>query len=228
MFIHMRNLGKEAAARAALRYIESGMTLGLGTGSTSALFIEYLGELCRKGLKIKAVTTSERSTELAHQFGVPLIDIQKTTHLDIDIDGADEVDQDKRLIKGGGGALLREKIVASMSDTMIVIVDASKEVPFLGKFPLPVEILPFAYQATLEHIHALGLKGEMREKQKGELYLTDNHNYIYDIQLPYPCTEPEKIEEHLQSIPGVVETGFFINIASKILVGHPSGDVIEY
>lgn len=224
----MQNLGKETAAKAALKYIEPGMLVGLGSGSTSALFIEYLGAKCRQGLKIKAVATSEHSYKLAKSVKIPLLDIQKVTHLDIDVDGADEVDKEKRLIKGGGGALLREKIIACMSDTMIVIVDASKKVPYLGKFPLPVEILPFAYKATLEHIHALGLKGKIRLSSKKEYYLTDNHNYIYDIQLPYPCKKPEIIEAQLKDIPGVVETGFFIGIASKVIVGHPTGKVTTF
>lgn len=224
----MENLGKETAAKAALKYIEPGMLVGLGSGSTSSIFIELLGQECKQGLKIKAVATSEHSYKLAKSVKIPLLDIQKVTHLDIDIDGADEVDRKKRLIKGGGGALLREKIIACMSEKMIVIVDASKKVPYLGKFPLPVEILPFAYKATLEHIHSFGLKGKIRLKSKKDYYLTDNHNYIYDIHLPYPCKNPEEIESQLKSIPGVVETGFFIGIASKIIVGHPNGKVTTF
>lgn len=214
---------KRAAAYAAMNLIENGMTLGLGTGSTVVYFIEALIEQCRtKKLQIKAVASSIRSAEQAKKGGIPLIDPDQALSLDLDIDGADEVDSQKRLIKGGGGALLREKIVAEMSREMIVIIDESKLVDQLGSFPLPVEIVHFAHQVTLNRIDQLGYKGKIRLTKENQLYLTDNGNLIIDI-FSQKWLDPEKIERQLRSIPGVIETGFFLHHASKIIVGHPGG-----
>ncbi len=225
MQIQLQNKGKKTAARAALDFIEPGMLVGLGSGSTANLFIQYLGEKCKQGLSIHAVASSEHSFTLGEKSGVPMIDIQTLTQLDVTVDGADEVDSKKQLIKGGGGALFREKIVARMSRKMIVIVDSSKLVDGLGKFPLPIEILPFAYPATLYHLNKLGYHGKIRSQTDGSPYITDNHNYIYDIQLPIPCSDLTAEDTRIRSIPGVIETGLFINIASKIIVGHSDGAI---
>ncbi|MCE5316474.1 MAG: ribose-5-phosphate isomerase RpiA [Parachlamydia sp.] len=215
---------KMAAARAAAELILPGMRVGLGSGSTAALFIEALGSRCREGLSIEAISSSEASLELARQVQIPLADPESITTLDMTIDGADEIDPEKRMIKGGGGALLREKIIAKMSREMVVIADSSKCVKALGAFPLAVEITPFCYQATLAHLSQLGYKGAMR-KEKENLYVTDNGNYIFDIRLSYPCRAPEEDHRKIHSVPGVVETGFFIDLAGRVIIGYQDGRV---
>jgi len=217
---------KIAAAKAAVDCIEEGMLVGLGTGSTATYFIEALITRVKEtGLKIEAVATSSRSYEQAAAGGIPLLDVNDITRLDITVDGADEVDHQKRMIKGGGGALLREKIIASISREMVVIIDETKLVKHLGKFPLPVEITQFASKAIIKQIHNHGFQGELRRNKQGTLYTTDNGNYIIDIHLRYPCNEPERDHLTLNNIPGVVETGFFFNLAGRIFVGHPNGNV---
>ena len=218
--------GKRAAGRAAAELIHEGMLVGLGTGSTAFYFIERLVERCREGLKIKAVASSKTTYELAKKGKIPLIDIELITTLDITIDGADEIDPKKRLIKGGGGALLREKIVASMSREMVVIVDETKLVPHLGRHPLPVEIVPFAYKATLYKLDKLGYKGLLRTDEKGALYVTENHNYIFDLQFGSPCADPEKEHEKIRNTPGVVDTGFFFHLAGRVIIGFNDGKTI--
>jgi ribose 5-phosphate isomerase A len=220
------DLAKKAVGKAAAELIQDGMFIGLGTGSTAKYFIESLIERCRNGLKISAVATSNRSAKQAKDGGIPIIEIANVTSLDMDIDGADEVDTKKRLIKGGGGALLREKIIASISREMIVIVDESKVVSQLGTFPLPIEIVPFAHHAILRKIISLGYDASFRHSDNGNLYITDNSNYIIDIKFPNPCANPEKDDLILRNIPGVVETGFFFNMAGRILIGRNDGTVI--
>jgi len=217
---------KQAAAKAAAQLVQNGMLVGLGTGSTAALFIESLIERCqREPLHIRAFPTSERSAKQAQAGGIPLCDETVITHLDLTIDGADEVDEHKRMIKGGGGALLREKITASMSTEMIVIIDPEKLVSSLGHFPLPVEIIPFACQATLQRIRRLGCDVCLRQTQEGTRYITDNHNYLVDLTFPNGIASPEKAEAELKKIPGVVETGFFLQLAGRVLIGYPDGSV---
>ena len=218
--------GKRAAGRAAAELIHEGMLVGLGTGSTAFYFIERLIERCREGLKIKAVASSKASYEQAKKGKIPLIDIELVTNLDITIDGADEVDPKKRLIKGGGGALVREKIVASMSREMVVIVDETKLVPHLGRHPLPVEIVPFAYKATLYKLEKLGYKGILRTNNQGHLYVTENHNYIFDLKFDTPCQQPEQEQEKIRNVPGVVDTGFFFHLAGRVLIGFNDGKTI--
>lgn len=221
-----KEIAKKAAAKAAAALIQDGMIVGLGTGSTAQFFIESLIERCRdEKLKIAAVTTSKRSYSQAKTGGIPLYDVNEIIKVDITVDGADEIDSKKRMIKGGGGALLREKIVANMSNEMIVIVDPDKLVTHLGKFPLPIEIATFGYMATLHHMQELGFNGLLRLDSQGGLYLTDNGNYIVDVALKYPCVDPEAQNTLLQSIPGVLETGFFLGFAGRVLVGHPDGHV---
>lgn len=217
---------KMAAAKAAVSLIQDGMKVGLGTGSTAGYFIENLITRCRKeNLKIQAFASSERSAKLASEGGIPLCDENTVTSLDISVDGADEVDPQKRLIKGGGGAMLREKIVATMSKEMVVIIDQDKLVQKLGAFPLPVEVVPFAHHATLHRIQKLHYDGHLRRTKDGQLYITDNGNYIIDIKFPHLCDFPEKDQEILTAIPGVVATGFFFGIAKRIIVGHTDGSV---
>ncbi|MBS0616002.1 MAG: ribose-5-phosphate isomerase RpiA [Verrucomicrobia bacterium] len=212
-------VAKQRAGEKAASFIQDGMIVGLGTGSTATYFIK---ELMKRGLKITAVASSERSQNLAKQGGIPLIDINTINHIDITVDGADEIDPEKRMIKGGGGALLREKIVASMSKEMVVIVDESKLVSHLGSRKLPVEIIPFAHMATIHKLQKHGYKGELRRNEKAP-YLTENGNYIYDIQLKN-C-RPEEDHEAILHVPGVVETGFFLDYAGRVVIGFLDGTV---
>ena len=219
-------LGKEAAATAAAALVKDGMTIGLGTGSTAALFIHALiKRIKNENLRITAMPTSVKSAEYALAGGIPLCDIKHTTSLDIDFDGADKINRQKQMIKGGGGALLREKIVAKMSREMVVIIDESKLCDTLGHFPLPVEIAPFAPEATRHALHQLGYEGKIRIKNDGAPYITDNGNYIIDITKPESFPSPETDDARLRSVPGVLETGFFLNLAGRVLIGHANGTV---
>jgi ribose 5-phosphate isomerase A len=217
---------KKAVGYKAAALIEKGMRVGLGTGTTAFYFIEKLIQRCQEGLHIHAVASSERSFKQASQGGIPMLDTSEITSLDITVDGADEIDPQKRMIKGGGGALTREKIVAAMSHEMIVIVDEGKLVPSLGACKLPVEILPFAHKATLHHIAKAGYRGELRKRPDESLYITDNGNLIVDIHFDALRTSPEEDHETLIHIPGVVETGFFFHLAGRIIVGFIDGQVI--
>jgi ribose 5-phosphate isomerase A len=216
---------KMAAAKAAVDLLQPGMVVGLGTGSTAAFFIELLSAACQEGLKIQAIASSKLTQQLAVKWQIPLLDPDEVTTLDLAVDGADEIDPQKRMVKGGGGALLREKIVASMSREMLVIVDSSKQVEALGIFPLPVEIIPFAYRATLAHLQQLGYVGTIRTLPDDSFFITDNGNYIYDLRLPFPCLNPDEDDRTICSIPGVVDTGFFLNMAGRVIVGYPDGSV---
>ncbi len=218
---------KQAAALAALEYIEDGMTLGLGTGSTAAKFVDALGEKVAGGLTVTGVPTSNATAAQAELLGIPLTTLSDVPMLDITVDGADELDSQLRLIKGGGGALLREKIVATASKSMIVIADASKKVGVLGEFPLPVEIVPFGARATCMMIEAAsrwaGAEGPMTIRKSGsDPFLTDNGNLICDCAFGR-IEDPEKLMAALASIAGVVDHGLFIGIAKVALIGTPDG-----
>lgn len=215
---------KEAAALFAANQVQSGMVVGLGTGSTSRLFIEKLGIRCRQGLKIQAVCTSFDTQSLAEKHQIPLLPIDKFLTVDLAVDGADEVDKKNRLMKGGGGALLREKIVAFHARSFLAIVDDSKCVDQLGKFPLPLEIEPFGCFAALETLTAQGLRPLMRKKLDGSVYITDNENYIVDLHLTSPLENPENLEAELKKIPGVLETGLFLNFKPQVVIGYPNGE----
>jgi ribose 5-phosphate isomerase A len=217
---------KKAAAHTAADFIEDGMLVGLGTGTTAALFIEKLSERCKKGLSIKAVASSNASAALALKGGIPLLDIDKVTMLDITVDGADEIDPQKRMIKGGGGASVREKIVAAMSREMVVIIDEKKLVYRLGTHKLPVEVLPFAHQATALHLKKIGYHGGWRKNSQGSIFITDNNNYIFDVQFSEPCEHPEKEHDLIRGIPGVIETGFFFNLAGRVVIGFLDGQIV--
>lgn len=217
-----QNQAKEAASIKALEFVQDGMLLGLGTGSTAAFFIEHLIEKCKEGLKLQAVATSIASEEMAKAGGIPLLDINTIDALDLTVDGADEIDSQKRLIKGAGGALVREKIIASMSKEMVVIADETKLVEQLGLCPLPIEIIPFGAKATQRHIQEFGLTGSLRKD--GEIpYLTDNQNWIYDVHFSSPPEDPERLQQTLLSIPGVVDTGFFFHLANRCVIGKQDG-----
>jgi ribose 5-phosphate isomerase A len=219
------DLEKEAAARASLRFIQDGQVVGLGTGSTAAYFIQLLGEQVKNGLRIRGIPSSDRSREQAASLGIPLTTLDECQQIDVTVDGADEVDPQLRLIKGGGGALLREKIVASATRQYVIITDATKRVPVLGKFPLPVEVIKFAQAVVKKRIEALGAAVELRRDAAGKLYLTDENNYILDCrfgQIP----DADGLARKLSAMPGVVEHGLFIGMASVVLVAEGS-EVVE-
>ncbi|MGJ0507365.1 MAG: ribose-5-phosphate isomerase RpiA [Methylocystis sp.] len=219
---------KRAAAQAALDHVAHGMRLGLGTGSTAAHFVDLLGARVREGLEVVGVPTSERTRLQAEGLGVKLTTLDETPELDLTIDGADEFDSSLRLIKGGGGALLREKIVAAASGRMFVITDATKEVQTLGGFPLPVEIDRFGARSTRLHIErvarGLGLIGAITQRMSAPdaPYVTDGGHYILDCAFG-AIDAPEALSERLAAIPGVVDHGLFIGLATAIFVAGASG-----
>lgn len=217
---------KRAVGYQAALLAQPGMKVGLGTGSTAFYFIEKLIARCKEGLTIQAIASSERSLAQAKQGGIPLLNMESVSYLDLTIDGADQIDHNKRMIKGAGGALVREKILAAMSRRMVVIVDESKVVSTLGGCLLPVEVIPFGIQATLTHMEARGLKGRLRRQSDHSLYVTDNGNYIVDIPFERGGSTPEETNALLVSIPGVVETGFFFNLASQVIIGFNDGQVV--
>lgn len=219
---------KREAARAALAHVRSGMRLGLGTGSTAAHFVELLGARAREGLDVVGVPTSERTRIQAHRLGLRLTTLDETPALDLTIDGADEFDSARRLIKGGGGALLREKIVAAASERMFVVADATKQVDMLGAFPLPVEIDGFGASATALHVErlarSLGLTGAItrRTGPTGEPYLSDGGHFILDCAFG-AIPDPESLATGLAAIPGVVDHGLFLGLATAIFVAGAHG-----
>ena len=219
---------KREAAQAALGAVEPHMKLGLGTGSTAAHFVDLLGARVQAGLKVICVPTSERTRAQAAALGIPLTTLDDLPELDLVVDGADEFDASRRLIKGGGGALLREKIVAAASKRMFVITDATKEVTTLGAFPLPIEVDRFGAQSTQLHIErtarGLGLIGPIIQRSKKDQtpYITDGGHYIYDCSFGAIDT-PELLAQRLAAIPGVVEHGLFIDLATAIFVAGSQG-----
>ena len=212
---------KEAAARASLRFVKDGQVVGLGTGSTAAYFIQRLGEQVKNGLRIRGIPTSDRSRELAASLGIPLTTLDECQEIAVTVDGADEVDPELRLIKGGGGALLREKIVASATKQMVVVADATKQVQRLGKFPLPVEVIKFARALVAKRIAALGADVQLRTTDTGKPYLTDENNYILDCRFGV-IQDADGLARELSEMPGVVEHGLFIGMASVALFARGS------
>jgi ribose 5-phosphate isomerase A len=215
---------KQLAAEHAVNYIQNEMTIGIGTGSTSEFAIEAIGRKVQEGLSIKAVASSVRSEELARDAGITLVPFSEVETIDLYIDGADEVDRELNLIKGGGGALLREKIIAFNSKEFIVIVDSSKLVQQLGKFHLPVEVIPFAVELTMQHLQKLGCTAYMRTKNEN-LFVTDNWNFIIDCDFKQ-IQNVNELQQRINVIPGVIEHGLFLNtMVSKVVVGHENGDI---
>ena len=214
---------KRLAAEKAVEYVRDGMTIGLGTGTTAYWAIQRIGVRVKDGLKIKAVSSSEHSASLAKDLNIPVTDINSISTIDLTIDGADEVDPQKNLIKGGGGALLREKILASNTKQYIIVVDESKMVKQLGKFPVPVEVTSFAAMLTLKKIEALRCKAQLRIKE-GKQFVTDNGNLIADCKFEM-ISDPLALDSKLHAIAGVVETGLFVDFSPTIVVGYKNGNV---
>lgn len=220
-------LKRQAAAR-ALDYVRPGMRLGLGTGSTARHFVELLGERVRGGMQVIGVPTSEATRADAERAGVPLTTLEQTPHLDITVDGADEIGPGLALIKGGGGALLREKIVAAASNRMIVIADESKLVPTLGAFPLPIEIVRFGEGATTlavrKTLEGLGLPARLtlRKSQDGHVFVTDEGHLILDAALG-KIPDPQALAARLAEIPGIVEHGLFLGLAKTAIIAGANG-----
>jgi ribose 5-phosphate isomerase A len=220
---------KFVAAKRAAEFVESGMRVGLGTGSTAAWLVRCLGELVREeGLRFKGVPTSARTADLARDVGLEVMSLDEAKWLDLTIDGADEFDGELNLIKGGGGALLQEKIVATASDQMIVIADAAKEVRALGSFPLPLELIPFGWQTsqalveeTLISMDVMGRNSSLRMNGQRP-FVTDEGNYILDLHLGR-IGNARQLAMVINQIPGVVENGLFIDICDKVVIGHGDG-----
>ena len=216
------DLEKAAAARASLRFVHDGNVVGLGTGSTAAYAVRFLGERVRAGLKIRGIPTSVQTRDLATCVGIPLTTLDEVQHLglqpiDVTIDGADEFDAQLRLIKGGGGALLREKVIASASRQVVILADSSKQVAVLGKFPLPVEVIPFAQSLIAARIAALGSTVKMRQDAKGNPFVSDEGHHILDCSFGQIPDAPA-LARTLSDMPGIVEHGLFIDLATVVLV----------
>lgn len=216
---------KEAAARASLRFVKNGQIVGLGTGSTAAYFIQLLGEQVKNGLRIRGIPSSDRSRQQAASLGIPLTTLDEFQQIDVTVDGADEVDPQLRLIKGGGGALLREKIVASATKQLVIVADATKRVPVLGRFALPVEVIKFAQAVVVKKIRALGAEVELRRGADGKPFLTDENNHILDCRFGQ-IADADGLARQLSDMPGVVEHGLFIGMANVVLVADGS-EIVE-
>jgi ribose 5-phosphate isomerase A len=215
---------KKAAGEAAAEFVEDGMTIGLGTGSTVYWTIVKLAGRVREGLRIKAVPTSEKTEALAQRMGIPMIPLSGLEReLDVAIDGADEANSAFELVKGGGGALLREKMIAAYASRFIIVVDHTKCVGQLGKFPLPVEVVRYGWGITARHLAGLGCRPVLREDNEHP-FVTDNGNFILDCHFQ-AILDPAPLHDELNGIPGVVENGLFVGMADDIVVGHPDGTV---
>ncbi len=215
---------KKLAAEKAVEWIKDDMVVGLGTGSTAYWAIQKIGERVREGLQIRAVATSMQTEELAKEQNIPIIPFSDFQQIDVTIDGADEVDQNGYLLKGGGGALLREKIVAFHTTTYLIVVDESKMVEQLGRFPLPVEIVPFAAALTVKKLEERFGPVQIRQKNEKD-FITDNGNLIADLRC-FPLTDPKQMNTELHAIPGVMETGIFLKeMVSQVIIGSKEGEI---
>jgi ribose 5-phosphate isomerase A len=213
---------KLKAAQHALDFVQDGMSLGLGSGTTSTVFIKQLGERVKQGLRVQGIATSDASQRLAESLSIPITTFDQCPELDLAIDGADEVGPDLALIKGGGGAMLREKIVASAARRFIVIADSSKLVDTLGRFPLPVEVIQMALPLVSRKLEALDLNPKLRHHPDGSLYITDEGNFILDCACG-SIPDPAWTASELRGIVGVVEHGLFVNMASLALIAGDDG-----
>ncbi|MED5483836.1 MAG: ribose-5-phosphate isomerase RpiA [SAR324 cluster bacterium] len=216
---------KQRAAEAAVEYVKDGMIVGLGTGSTTEFAVKKLGERVRDGLAIRGIPTSDVTKVQAEEEGIPLIDFSETMYIDLTIDGADEIDVNLNMIKGGGAALLREKIVASASKEEIIIVSHEKFVKQLGSFPLPVEVIPFGWQVIFNQLETLGGSPDLRLKQ-GQPLLTDQGNYIIDCRFRQ-IIDAAQLEQRLNMIPGVVENGLFTGLCTRMIMAEGEKIVVK-
>jgi ribose 5-phosphate isomerase A len=214
---------KQVAGRRAAEFVQHGMRVGLGTGSTVFFTLERLAERVREGLSLVGVPTSVDTQTKAQAMGIPLGSLAEVEALDVTIDGADEIDGSFHMIKGGGGALLREKVVASITRRQIVVVGAEKVVARLGAFPLPVEVVPFALEVVRRALLARGAELRLRCRADGGVYLTDNGNPILDCHFPGGIPDPGSLERELDQIPGVVESGLFVALAHTLVIGNADG-----
>jgi ribose 5-phosphate isomerase A len=214
---------KKLAGEKAIEHIQDGMIVGLGTGSTVEYTLRKLGKLVRDGLKIQGIPTSVHTKRIAQEEKIPLTTLEENPVVDVTIDGADEVDSNLNLIKGGGGALTREKIIAFNSKKVIIIIDDSKVVKALGiNFPLPVEVLKFSWTSTKKTLERFDCNVELRQIMDNEPFITDNSNYILDCEFER-IAEPEQLEIDINNIPGVVENGLFIGLVDEVIVGAKQG-----
>lgn len=216
--------GKEATGRKAVSEVKDGMTVGLGTGSTVYYFLQALAEEVASGLAITGVATSEKTIKLAENWKIPMIALNDADHIDVTIDGADECDASLDGIKGGGGALLYEKLVAKASDRRVWIVDSHKRVDQLGHFPLPVEVIPFGWKRVRDELEQKGYHPELRLDEGGKTFVTDAEHYILDLHLDRIADAPA-LADKLDHITGIVEHGLFVGMTDTILIGYPDGHV---
>ena len=223
--MNTKDLEKQAAAREAVKYIRDNDIVGLGTGSTAYYAIVEVAELVKNGLKIKGVPTSEHTAALATSLGIELLDMDKVEFIDVTIDGADEFDEHLNLIKGGGGAHFREKIIASLTKKEIIIADAAKKVEKLGAFKVPVEIVPMALNYVLKQMAKLNGTGLVRMKD-GSAFITDNHNIIVDADFGL-ISDPAKLSDELNQIEGILAHGLFVNLAALVIMGK-EGQTVTY
>lgn len=214
---------KKAAGEKAAALVQPGMLVGLGTGSTAYWAIEKIGQMVKEGLNIQAVATSIASEKQALALGIPITSFSEIQQLDLDIDGADEISEEGQLIKGGGGSLLREKIVALASRHRVIVGDERKYVKTLGKFPLPIEVVPFGWELVFKSLQALQGHPTLRTKDD-QPYITDNSNYIIDCSFGV-IREPELLHQQLKALTGVVETGLFLNLKPTVIIAYENGDV---
>jgi len=214
---------KQLAGERAVQYVKDGMIVGLGTGSTAYWAIQKIAQKVKEGLDIRAIPTSRETKKLAEELDIPLVSLAEVKHIDLTIDGADEVNRDLNLIKGGGGALVREKIVAFASKKLIIVVDQSKMVDTLGTFPLPVEIVHFGANQTLFNLEKLKCQAKLRREDE-EIFNSDNDNYIVDCQFGQ-IEAPEQLNTIINNMPGVVESGLFVKMTDMVIVGNNQGEV---
>ena len=215
---------KQNAGLKAAEYVKDGMIVGLGTGSTADFAIRALGERVNNGLSIKTIPTSIASEKLARSLDIPLTNFEDHPVIDLTIDGADEVDPQLQLIKGLGGALLREKIVAACTIEQIIIIDASKQVNKLGtRNPLPIEVVPFSWSLVYKKLTEHGLQPKLRKTKTGQIFDTDNGNYIIDCNFPVGITNPAETNNWINALPGVIENGLFVELTDLVIIGHEDG-----